>query len=269
MSIFSIPPKMQPLLFRFFTKIILIYFLFVCIYKEYNDFNILNRFSKEVPMKHKILIFFTAIILSILTVMPVYAAVEEVSNETVYLDKYTQKYEWTFDLDDPKDASEVLNLKSSNTKVLTVKKRNTSVEKDGEDVPKFFNVVLEVKFKKPGKANITYSYKNENGETVNVKKKLTVKKWVNPVSSLKIGSKQFKTKFNKNSEATIKKSQISNKKIKIKLKKGYKLKEVWTFSNNQRKTHGRSFKMKFNKGDIFGFSMEKNGAFIALWFKVK
>ena len=220
-------------------------------------------------MKHKILIFFTAIILSILTVMPVYAAVEEVTKETVYLDKNTKKYGWEYALDKPKDASEILNLKSSNTKVLTVRKRNASIKEDGEDAVKFFNTVIEVKFKKPGKSKITYSYKNENGETVNVKKQLIVKKWVNPVSSLKIGSKQFKTKFNKNTAATIKKSQISNKKIKIKLKKGYKIKEVWTFSNNQRKTHGRSFKMKFNKGDIFGFSMEKNGAFIALWFKVK
>ena len=75
------------------------------------------------------------------------------------------------------------------------------------------------KVKAPGKTTLTtkVSYK---GTTYTYTLKLTVKKWVNPIKTLKIGSKSFKAKYNKDERYF-----CGNKsgKLKVALKSGWKL----------------------------------------------
>ena len=216
----------------------------------------------------KLTIFLTTLMLAILMAVPVLAETRESTN-VLYLDKYLKKYGFDNYADDIQSAADVKDLKSSNTDVLTVSVRNTSKELDAE-MADFSKVLISLRFKKAGTAVLSYNYKDLNGNTVNVKDTFKVKKWVNPVKSLKIGSKEYKNKFKKDSTATIKKKLIRNKKIKIKLKKGYKLAQIWTYtSKGKAKTHKNGFKMKFNKEDRLEIMVKKGGEFYLLTFVVK
>ena len=100
-------------------------------------------------------------------------------------------------------------VKSSNTKIATVK-----IKKG----------VIWVHAKKPGKVTITTKIGKKTYKT-----KLTILKYENPVSSVKIGNTTVKgSRFNKATTIYLSYSKYQNKKQKIKLnlKKGWKLRAV-------------------------------------------
>lgn len=216
----------------------------------------------------KLTIFLTTLMLAILMAVPVLAETRESTN-VLYFDKYLKKYGFDNYTDDVQSAADVKDLKSSNTDVLTVSVRNTSKELD-DVMADYSKVLISLRFKKAGTAVLSYNYKDADGKTIEVKETFKVKKWVNPVKSLKIGSKEYKTKFKKDSGATIKKKLINNKKIKIKLKKGYKLEQIWTYTNKgATKTHKNGFKMKFKKGYMVEFMFKKGNELYSLFLTVK
>ena len=216
----------------------------------------------------KLTIVLTTLMLTVLMAVPVLAETRD-SSTSFYLDSYVKKYGFDFYLDESvQSAADVKDLKSSNTKVATVSVRNTTKALDEENAD-YSKAVISIRFKKAGTATISYNYKMASGETIYVKDTFKAKKWVNPVKSLKIGSKEYKNKFKKDSGATIKKKSISKKKIKIKLKKGYKLAQIWTYSKGNPRTRKNGFKQKFYKGDMIEFMVKKGKNIFSVYFVVK
>lgn len=93
--------------------------------------------------------------------------------------------------------------------------------------------------KKAGKATITCTVKG-----VKLKTTFTVKKYTNPVSSIKIGSKKYTSKFAKNDYIYISK-KVSKKALNIKAKKGWTIKSVSVY--NGKSKHYDVNKSSFSK----------------------
>ena len=106
-------------------------------------------------------------------------------------------------------ASGISKVKSSNKKVASVTTR-----KEGADVE------VCLKLKKQGMTNLSYKVK-KNGKTVTYKIKLCVYK--NPFKTLKVGNANYKSQFNGGDYSTL---EIGKGKVKIKLKKGWKVKSI-------------------------------------------
>lgn len=96
-----------------------------------------------------------------------------------------------------------ITAKSSNNKVATVK-----LEKN-KDGAAFISV-------EPKKAGVTTIKVTVNGKIYQTK--YTVKKYINPVSSIKVGKTNIKgASFNKTGVYTLKYSQYANKKMNVKI----------------------------------------------------
>lgn len=109
---------------------------------------------------------------------------------------------------------EPVEVKSSNTKVLAVKKQKDNTSIYG------YNLVP----KKPGKAVITAKIK-VNGEEKTFKATYTVKKFPNALKSLKVGGKTINLKKNK-TYAQVKTGKKTAK-VEYKIAKGWKVKCVY------------------------------------------
>lgn len=143
-----------------------------------------------------------------------------------------------------------ITAKSSNNKVATVK-----LEKDNDGTA-FISV-------EPKKAGVTTIKVTVNGKIYQTK--YTVKKYINPVSSIKVGKTNIKgASFNKTGVYTLKYSQYANKKmnVKINLKKGWKLQ--WGVEYAQKSwakydgiKNGAALKISGGKGFVIN-AMVKN-----------
>ena len=132
---------------------------------------------------------------------------------------------------------------SSNARVASVKVTKLS---DGATII----------YTEPKKAGTTTIKVTANGKTYRTK--VTVKKYVNPVSSIKIGKTTIKgATFNKTNAYTLKYSKFANKKmnVKINLKKGWKLlwgvgyaKKGW--QKNDSIKNGAALKISGGKGFV-------------------
>ncbi|MDO5118005.1 MAG: hypothetical protein Q4D34_05915 [Eggerthellaceae bacterium] len=92
----------------------------------------------------------------------------------------------------------------------------------------WFEGTIDLSFKKPGKATLSYKWKGKKHK-VNI----TVKKYHNPLKSLKIGSKQYKQKFDKYAtnvfwtyESGGSADSYLKGKIKVTPKKNWKVKSI-------------------------------------------
>ncbi len=86
-------------------------------------------------------------------------------------------------------------------------------------------IALYLKPKKTGKTTVTLKFKDpETGETHTNKMKVTVYNYKNPFKSFKIGKKNYASKFKK--RQTVEKVGPASGKLKIKLKKGWKIKSI-------------------------------------------
>lgn len=106
-------------------------------------------------------------------------------------------------------ASGISKVRSSNKKVAVVATR-----KGGTGVDVY------LKLKKPGTTNLSYKLK-KNGKTVTYKTKLNIYK--NPFKTLKVGKANYKSQFNNGDYSTLMEGQG---KVKIKVKKGWKVKSI-------------------------------------------
>ncbi len=106
-------------------------------------------------------------------------------------------------------ASGISKVKSSNKKVAAVatRKGGTGVE-------------VYLKLKKPGTTNLSYNLKKK-GKTVTYKIKLNIYK--NPFKTLKVGNTNYKSQFSNGDYSTLMKGRG---KVKIKLRKGWKVKSI-------------------------------------------
>ena len=182
--------------------------------------------------------------------------------ESMYLsksDKFNVGKLW---IEDAK-LSDVIYARSSNTKIATVKVRASDPKKEG-GLAKFFKVICDVKFKNTGKVTITCRYKDSSGTVHTDKKHYTVSKYKNPFSAVKIGGKEFKSKFNSTWECNIPEKTISGKQVSIKLRSGWKMISVYLKRGEKNYKLGKSFKRTFKKKDMIQITIQdKAGTYCA------
>ena len=121
-------------------------------------------------------------------------------------------------------SSKVSGLKSSNKAVVTVK-----LSKFTYGTSQTYYTILAVP-KKAGTATVSFKCQ---GKTYKIK--VTVKKYVNPVKSVKIGATTVPgSRFKSSSETSLSYAKFSGKKVKttVTLAKGWKLDKLYIYSGN-------------------------------------
>lgn len=123
-------------------------------------------------------------------------------------------------------ASQIKNLKSSNTSVVKVKACNGYIQ--------------VIYGKKAGKVKISCTVKGKKLSTT-----YTVKKYTNPLSTFKLGSSNFTSKFSKDDEYKQKKA-YKNQTLNLKAKSGWKIVRVHVYNGSASKIYTVN-KSSFNK----------------------
>ena len=121
-------------------------------------------------------------------------------------------------------SSKVSGLESSNKAVVTVK-----LSKSTYGTSQTYYTILAVP-KKAGTATVSFKCQ---GKTYKIK--VTVKKYVNPVKSVKIGATTVSgSRFKSSSETSLSYAKFAEKKVKttVTLAKGWKLGELYIYSGN-------------------------------------
>ena len=119
-----------------------------------------------------------------------------------------------------KDVRVVKNTDPKNVRV-TIYKSDGSVSTDGKD-----GYCMIFSFLKPTKAIVKYTAKDSTGKPVSHTITFIALKYANPFKVLRVGSKGFASAFNKDSYSEGKIRKGVSGKLKIKLKKGWKIKEI-------------------------------------------
>lgn len=112
---------------------------------------------------------------------------------------------------------------------------------------------IAVEYKKPGKTTISCTAKGKKLKTT-----FTVKKYSNPVKTLKIGSKSYTSKFNKVRIASSAK-KISKQTLNIKAKKGWTIDWVSVYNGSSKyyTVNKKSFSKKVTLNKKGGYVMVK------------
>ena len=118
---------------------------------------------------------------------------------------------------------------------------------------------VHIEPKKPGKASVSFNYKWK-GKTTKYNFTFVIKKYVCPVASFKIGSKEyasaFKTDFKKNVTKTV------SGKVSVKAKKGWKLLDIGYWTNSKYKEIKNGAKVKVSKGALVQVTFTKGKDYI-------
>ena len=128
--------------------------------------------------------------------------------------------------DKPYDGK-LISVKSSNKKVVKVNKETFPDEK-GKKVKAF-----SLDYKKAGKAKITVEFKSAKGKKYKITKTIVIQKYPKVIKSLKVNGKKVKVSKNK-FEYCVNNYKKTSGKVKLALKKGWKVLEV-TADYNGRK----------------------------------
>lgn len=150
--------------------------------------------------------------------------VSAATSKTVYINPYSDRVV-SYKPGRVTQASGVISImgctKASQIKKLKCSNKNMKVSaKDG---------YIRVDYgKKAGKATITCTVKG-----VKLKTTFTVKKYTNPVSSIKIGSKNYTSSFAKNTY-TYTSKKVSKKTLSVKAKKGWTIKSVSVYNGGSK-----------------------------------
>ena len=115
-------------------------------------------------------------------------------------------------------SDKILNLKSSNTSVATVKKEPF----DGNMYS------ITIKRKKQGTATISFTVQRKNGKKYSFKSKISVYNYTNPLSKCTFGKTDYRKTFDKENNHFISLGDTAKKgKINVDMKKGYKLEGLY------------------------------------------
>ena len=162
--------------------------------------------------------------------------------ETFYYPKDKKANIFTLDFDNEDEACTLVSLKVSNKKVISVSK----VYEKGTSTIKHF----KIKVKKVGDAAIKFKWK-QGGKTYSHKFQVFVKKYDNPLKSIKIGKTSFTSKVTKCNEVNLKRKTYKGK-VALKTNKGWKIKSISIDDVNTYKTkkikNNKSIKLK--KGQV-------------------
>lgn len=147
---------------------------------------------------------------------------------------------------------------SSNSKVASLKKN-----KNGR-ITEYL-----VRTKKTGRATLSFRAKNVGDEEyVDKTIEVTSKKYVNPVKTMKIGKKNYASRF-KVRPAYYQGKKISGK-VSVKPGKGWKVSSIWFYDYSKKKDklikNGR--KITLGKGDSLFVWLNRKGTDINEWVQV-
>ena len=153
---------------------------------------------------------------------------------------------------------DITKLKSSNKNVATVKK-----------VSEQYRIGVLITPKKTGKTTISFKFKHNN-KTYSFKMVVTVKKYVNPFKSFKIGSSSFEEYLDSaehteaiNAHVPLKKT-LKKQKLNFMLKPGWEIQEIalfhggkwnWTIKNGQKITIQKNDEIDFLIKDPKGYDI--------------
>ena len=160
-------------------------------------------------------------LVSMIVVTPVVTWARELP-ETVTLVAYPEQDYQFFN----RISTKASELKTSNKSVVSIKQ----IKQKDTSFGKYY---LYLKAKKPGTAVVSVKLKGKTYKT-----KVIVKKYVNPVQSVKIGSTSVSgSKFNSASVVNLSYGKFANKKVKttVVLKKGWKLDDYYYWDSKQQK----------------------------------
>ena len=118
----------------------------------------------------------------------------------------------SFGVMDSVKTDKILKLKSSNPKVVAVKKEFYYGEHN-------INLIA----KKAGTATVSFTVKRKNGKTYSFKTKVKVYNYESPVSKFSIGTNDYTKLFNKEYINWVKADPVIKGKLNITMKKGFKL----------------------------------------------
>jgi len=162
-------------------------------------------------------------------------------------------------LDGVSKVSDISKLKSSNKKVATV---STFTYLD--------MVYIGISPKNPGKSTITFNYKY-GGKTYKGKVKVTVLDYENPFKSIKIGSKNYSSRFRNQQRIEVDKA-LSGK-LTINLKKGYTLQSLYSYNYKDGEDFqilSENKKIKIRKGHRLEINvLDENGAYRVFYIDVR
>lgn len=164
--------------------------------------------------------------------------VGDIENGLNVYDKNTKDYD---------NYATITDVKSGKKSVLTVKKSTFKDEKGKKQVYYWLDA------KKVGKATITVKYKDASGKTGTLKKTITVKKYPNQIKSLKVNGKAVEVSENKYFLDS--KTGKTSVKIKMALKKGWKIKnvEAYAYTKNYTEKKISATKKAISKGSAISF----------------
>lgn len=142
-------------------------------------------------------------------------------------------------------STKASDLKTSNKSVVSIKQAKQKDTYLGK-----YCYYLYLKAQKPGTATVSVKLKGKTYTT-----KVIVKKYVNPVKSVKIGSTSvFGSKFNSSSVVNLSYGKFAGKKLKttVVLKKGWKLDKYYYYDKKQQCAVWLPGFEYFQKGDLEG-----------------
>ena len=147
-----------------------------------------------------------------------------------------------------------------NGKITKVTSSNPKVVK--ASVAEYSNSTIELYVKKTGKATVKVKIK-AGKKTYNLKCSVVVRNYVSPISSLKIGNKQYKSSVSKLDYFSIKYKKNSKYKISVKCKKNWQLTHIGFFEGSKYKTiknNGKITVKKVNSYLVLSFYNSKTKA---------
>lgn len=159
------------------------------------------------------------------------------------------------------DVAMIYDVKSSNKKVATAKAKKVNGR---------YRVHINVK--RTGKVTITYKVKLNNGTSYQSSARYHYKKYKTPISSIKIGNKDLTKRYKKSIHLS---GKPLKGKLKIKLKKGWKLVDYYTFN---LKTYGsddhsikefKTSKITIKKNERFVIRVKKGDITMNIMYDAK
>lgn len=182
------------------------------------------------------------------------------AKQTYFLTSKEIGYNWN--LPGVKSEKYVANLKSSKKSVATV----DTFSYNG-------TVYVGVTPKKVGKTTVSFTAK-VNGKKKNYKCVVTVKKYINPFKSFKIGTVNMARKFNSTHLVDMKLSKtLKNQKVSFKLKSGWRLNWAGCYNSNNGQdlvAIKNGTKINVRKGRQIQLSLaDKDGAVLDIYIYYK
>ena len=132
--------------------------------------------------------------------------------------------------------------------------------KPNQSSSKYYSGSISLKLAKAGKTTVSFKIKGVKGtQKVNIQ----IKKYTNPVKSLKIsgikGDLKNKTKSSTASSYLKLNKTVSNASVKVTAAKGWKISEVSVYdTENERYTRINSYSKPFGSGTLYLGKLEKN-----------